>query len=52
MLGSCYGLAATAVLDVGIVIRTVMEDRELHRRLEGYPEYARQVRYRLVPGIW
>jgi protein-S-isoprenylcysteine O-methyltransferase Ste14 len=52
MLGSWHGLAATTILDVGLVIRTVMEDRELYRRLEGYAEYARKVRYRLVPWIW
>lgn len=33
-------------------IRTVCEDRMLHAELPGYVEYARQVRYRLIPGIW
>ena len=34
------------------VIRTACEDRTLHRELEGYEEYAKRVRFRLVPGIW
>ncbi len=32
--------------------RTALEDRTLHEELPGYAEYAAQVRYRLVPGVW
>jgi protein-S-isoprenylcysteine O-methyltransferase Ste14 len=35
-----------------IIIRTALEDRTLQAELIGYAEYARQVRYRLLPGIW
>lgn len=35
-----------------MVIRTVFEDRMLIAELSGYVEYAKQVRYRLLPGIW
>jgi protein-S-isoprenylcysteine O-methyltransferase Ste14 len=35
-----------------IVLRTALEDRLLQTRLAGYAEYARKVKYRLVPGIW
>jgi protein-S-isoprenylcysteine O-methyltransferase Ste14 len=35
-----------------IVVRTVLEDRLLHRDLAGYPDYAGKVRFRLVPGVW
>jgi protein-S-isoprenylcysteine O-methyltransferase Ste14 len=52
MLGSLWGLAATSVLAAVIVVRTALEDRELRRGLDGYPEYARRVRYRLVPFVW
>lgn len=34
------------------VRRTVLEDRLLLRELEGYLEYAEQVRHRLLPGVW
>jgi protein-S-isoprenylcysteine O-methyltransferase Ste14 len=38
---------------VGVtVVRTVLEDRTLHDELDGYTDYARRVRYRLVPGVW
>jgi protein-S-isoprenylcysteine O-methyltransferase Ste14 len=32
--------------------RTQKEDQLLQGELPGYAEYARQVRYRLLPGIW
>jgi len=52
LLGSWYGLAASFALAAGIIFRTAMEDRELLRALEGYTEYAAQVRYRLIPFVW
>jgi protein-S-isoprenylcysteine O-methyltransferase Ste14 len=52
MLGSWWGVAAAIPLAAGLVARTAMEDRELQRRLDGYPDYARRVRYRLIPGVW
>lgn len=35
-----------------VLRRLIREDRFLHEKLEGYPAYARNVRYKLVPGIW
>jgi len=35
-----------------LVARTMLEDRTLRAELTGYDEYARRVRYRLIPGIW
>jgi hypothetical protein len=29
-----------------------IEDRLLHAELAGYQEYAQDVRFRLMPGIW
>ena len=42
--------AGTAILS--ILVRTALEDRTLRRELDGYADYARRVRYRLVPGVW
>ena len=51
-LGSWWALLP-AMGVVGVMIRrTVLEDRFLCSELAGYPEYARKVRYRLLPGIW
>jgi protein-S-isoprenylcysteine O-methyltransferase Ste14 len=35
-----------------LILRTALEDRALQAELAGYTEYARQVRYRLLPGVW
>lgn len=35
-----------------IILRTALEDRKLQMELPGYAEYAREVRYRLLPGVW
>jgi protein-S-isoprenylcysteine O-methyltransferase Ste14 len=46
---------ATALGGLGVPLliwRTIIEDRTLLAQLPGYPEYARQVRWRLLPGIW
>jgi protein-S-isoprenylcysteine O-methyltransferase Ste14 len=37
---------------VAMVLRTVLEDRTLQAELPGYREYAQEIRYRLVPGVW
>jgi len=52
MLGSWWGLVACLAFAVILVTRTALEDRELHRGLPGYPDYAGRVRYRLVPFVW
>lgn len=51
-LGSRFGLIPAAVLTVLLIVRTQFEDRTLHTELVGYPEYVKQTRYRLIPGIW
>jgi protein-S-isoprenylcysteine O-methyltransferase Ste14 len=52
VLGSWWGLAFSVLLLAGLVWRTVMEERELVAHLDGYAEYVRRVRYRLVPFVW
>jgi protein-S-isoprenylcysteine O-methyltransferase Ste14 len=51
-LGSLWTLIPGALFTALIVIRTHLEDKTLHRELQGYASYADKVRYRLVPGIW
>lgn len=51
-LGSRWGMVAGAAMGVLLVWRTALEDRTLHAELDGYPEYAKETRYRLVPGVW
>jgi protein-S-isoprenylcysteine O-methyltransferase Ste14 len=52
LLGSWWGLAAGAVMVVGVARRAVLEERVLQGELAGYADYLRRVKYRFVPGIW
>ncbi len=52
LLGSWWALAPAALNGLVFVVRTALEDRTLQAELPGYADYARRVRYRLVPGLW
>jgi len=52
LLGSWYGLAVVPLIVAGLVPRAILEERLLMRDLPGYADYARRVRYRLIPGVW
>jgi len=51
-LNSVWTLIPAALAIIIAVIRTVLEDRTLQAELPGYRDYARRVRYRLIPGIY
>ena len=52
ILGSYWAFAPAAATALVIVLRAAMEDWTLHNELDGYADYARRVRYRLLPAIW
>jgi protein-S-isoprenylcysteine O-methyltransferase Ste14 len=52
VLGSLWALLPAVVAVAFLVLRTGLEDRLLQAHLPGYREYVRDVRSRLVPGIW
>jgi protein-S-isoprenylcysteine O-methyltransferase Ste14 len=52
LLGSWWALVPAATLCVGIVMRTIAEDRFLRAEFLGYADYTARVRFRLIPGIW
>lgn len=52
LLASWWALLVSGLAVVLLVVRTALEDRTLQVELAGYDEYARQVRYRLIPGVW
>ena len=52
MLGSLWAFLPVIFLIVNIFVRTVLEDRTLQNELEGYKDYAGQVKSRLIPGVW
>ncbi|MDE2487669.1 MAG: isoprenylcysteine carboxylmethyltransferase family protein, partial [Alphaproteobacteria bacterium] len=51
-LGSWWGLAPAALLVPVIVWRLIREESFLEAHLEGYGDYRRRVRRRLVPILW
>ena len=52
LLGSLWALIPGGMIGILFIVRTALEDRTLQQELPGYPEYARRVRYRLLPWIW
>jgi len=52
ILDSAWTYLPSVFLTIVIVIRTALEDKVLHNELQGYPEYAGRVRFRLFPGVW
>jgi protein-S-isoprenylcysteine O-methyltransferase Ste14 len=52
IIGSVFGLVPAAIVAILLLIRTALEDKTLHNELEGYSDYARKVRYRLLPWVW
>ena len=52
ILGSLVSLAVFLIYPVVIVRRIGNEEEVLEKGLEGYTEYKKKVKYRLVPFIW
>lgn len=51
-LGSVWTLIPAVAALIIAVVRTALEDQTLQEELPGYRDYARRVRYRLLPGIY
>ncbi|UCF44662.1 MAG: isoprenylcysteine carboxylmethyltransferase family protein, partial [Candidatus Bathyarchaeota archaeon] len=52
IIGSIYTFIPAGIYVLLMVTRTLLEDRTLQRGLCGYKEYAKKVRYRLLPWLW
>ncbi len=52
LFGSWWAFIPAVLTIIAFVIRTALEDKTLQTELPGYADYARQVRYRLIPGLW
>jgi protein-S-isoprenylcysteine O-methyltransferase Ste14 len=52
ILQSFWGLIPMVLYPVVIVIRILNEEKVLERGLEGYSEYKKRVKYRLIPFVW
>ncbi|WJI09268.1 isoprenylcysteine carboxylmethyltransferase family protein [Methanobacterium sp. CWC-01] len=52
IFGSGLTLVYSLLIIVLLVVRTYLEDKTLQAELEGYQEYTRKTRYRILPGLW
>jgi protein-S-isoprenylcysteine O-methyltransferase Ste14 len=52
VLGSWWGLVTVPFLALLFGIRIGVEEQTLRMGLDGYDDYARRVRWRLIPFIW
>ncbi len=51
-LGSWLSLIPALLITAYLGYRTVLEESMLVAELEGYVDYAVQVRYKWIPGVW
>jgi protein-S-isoprenylcysteine O-methyltransferase Ste14 len=52
IVGSVIGLIPGLLAAALMIFRTHLEDKTLQKELKGYKEYAKMVRYKLLPGVW
>ena len=52
LLGSVYGLIVGIFLSILFLIRITGEEKMLVEELDGYVDYKKKVKYRLIPYIW
>jgi protein-S-isoprenylcysteine O-methyltransferase Ste14 len=52
LLGSLYGAIIGLIALVALVGRIIGEEKMLVNELEGYEEYKKKVKYRLIPFVW
>lgn len=52
IIGSLYGLACSTIIFALFAGRTYMEDKTLQKELEGYKDYAKKTKHRLIPFVW
>jgi protein-S-isoprenylcysteine O-methyltransferase Ste14 len=52
LLGSHWALIPAISAVALLTLRTALEDQLLQSELPGYSDYAQQVRFRLIPGLW
>ncbi len=52
LLGSVYGFLIGVLISFLLIARILGEERMLVKELEGYADYKKKVKYRLIPFIW
>jgi protein-S-isoprenylcysteine O-methyltransferase Ste14 len=52
LIGSVWGLIIAGMALLVLLVRIVGEEKMLMNEFDGYSEYMKRVRYRLLPSIW
>ena len=52
ILGSYYAIMPVFIFLIGIILRIKNEEEFLCNGLDGYADYTKKVKYRLIPFIW
>lgn len=52
LLGSQYGILMGGMISFLVAGRIIGEEKMLVEELEGYADYKKEVRYRLIPFVW
>ena len=52
VLGSLISFAIMLLYPIAIVARIGNEEKVLEEGLQGYKEYKKKVKYRLIPFVW
>jgi protein-S-isoprenylcysteine O-methyltransferase Ste14 len=52
VLGSYIAFIPIAFLPVALGMRIANEEKVLREGLEGYEEYTKRVKYRMIPFVW
>ncbi len=52
LLGSLYGFIIGFLGVIAVVGRIIGEENMLVNELEGYEDYKKRVKYRLIPFVW
>lgn len=52
LLGSRYGILIGIIMSFLLAVRIIGEEKVLVEGLEGYVDYKKKVRYRLIPYVW
>lgn len=52
LFGSLWSIIPIAIMIIILIIRTNLEDKTLKKELNGYNEYSKKTRYKIIPFIW
>ncbi len=52
LFGSLWSIIPVAMLILLFIVRTSLEDETLMMELNGYSDYSKKTRYRIIPFVW